>query len=143
MRYAIDAKAMRWRGIDFKSQLEAFWHETFLLANLEPEYEPITVPTPNGPFGSYTPDFRLIRYFYVEIKPYGFASEANDARIRASGLPVMSIFGSPRGGYNLVANDKLTRTAAPVLDSIIKSVQLQAIGSFICRRSKDAEASYV
>lgn len=63
--YKIPGKETRWKGITFRSRLEAKWAVFFDLLGLEWQYEPIEL-------GAWTPDFLLRgtdRSVYVEVKP--------------------------------------------------------------------------
>lgn len=63
--YKIPGKETRWKGITFRSRLEAKWAVFFDLLGLEWQYEPVEL-------GAWTPDFLLRgseRSIYVEVKP--------------------------------------------------------------------------
>lgn len=65
MRYTIEAKPTYYKGIHFRSKLEAQWAAFFDLSGIKYEYEPEN-------FGAWQPDFLIhgVKPIYVEVKPF-------------------------------------------------------------------------
>lgn len=80
----IKAKATTWRGIEFRSRLEAKWAIFFTALRIKWSYEPkwVELPQARGPSLFYKPDFFLPGLdLWVEVKPVRKLVEAE--RIKA------------------------------------------------------------
>jgi hypothetical protein len=68
----VASKPTRYKGLNFKSRLEARWYIMLMLTAYDVTYEPITVKDP-GTEWTYTPDFLIEspdrKLYYLEIKP--------------------------------------------------------------------------
>lgn len=84
---------LHYQGHTLKSKVEFHWARFFFLEGLDWEYEPVTFREGTH---SYTPDFRIERNFFIEIKVER-ATVRNRIELCPSGLLV--IFGTPDRCY--------------------------------------------
>lgn len=103
--YTFDWKPTEYRGIVYRSKLEAHWAEFFTRLGVEFRYEPkgFLIPELLGtPEAIYTPDFGLLScpYHYLEIKPK-YPPENSILKctsLSRQGVNVALIYGSCRPG---------------------------------------------
>lgn len=99
VRYTIEAKPTTYKGVNFRSRLEARWAVYFDMQEVKWVYEPID-------FGSWSPDFLLekgankcqeyawaYRECYVEIKPITKFDQDTGDKITKSPAGLVCLFG--------------------------------------------------